>query len=101
HVAMMRRDQVQQMQPAIFRWWHQMFPSPPVFLHLQFPPERIDQLEPDRDVPHQFAALIESHGEPVFRQMIFPKFSWSVEKNSGQEKIEIQLRIERAEGQRH
>src|SRR5436190_5034616 len=89
------------MQPAIFRWRREIFPGPRVLLRLQFSPEGVHQLEPDRDVPHQFAALVVSHGESVLRQMIFPKFSGIVKENPGYEQIAIKLRINRAKPESH
>src|SRR5438477_5356303 len=89
------------MQAAIFRWRRQIFPGPRVLFRLQFSPERIDQLKPDGDVPHQFTALVISHGESVLRQMVFPKFSGIVEENAGYEQIAIKLRINRAKPESH
>src|SRR5436190_8413965 len=89
------------MQPAIFRWRREIFPGPRVLLRLQFSPEGVHQLEPDRDVPHQFAALVVSHGESILWQMIFPKFSGIVKENPGYEQITIKLRINRAKSEGH
>ena len=43
----------------------------------------------------QFAAFVVAHRETGFRQLIFPKLAGVVKKNSGNEQIEIQLRIQR------
>ena len=65
-LAVMRSDQVEQMQAHIFRGGGQLFPFVPV-IHQQLAPDRVDQLEADRDMTHQLAPLVIAHGETVLR----------------------------------
>src|SRR5438034_11458364 len=72
----------------------EVFPSTCI-LHADFSPERIDELKADRDMAHELAAFIVVHVETILGHLVFPQFSAIVKQNAGQQKIGIQLWIER------
>ena len=49
-LPVMCADQMQQMQPHVFRFRREVFPDFRIFGR-DFSPDRVDQLEPDRNVP--------------------------------------------------
>ena len=51
-------------------------------------------------MPHQFAALVVTHDESTFGKRVFPKLAAIVKQNAGEQKIEIELRIERRDRHR-
>ena len=62
------------MYAHIFRERSIRFPEVCVF-DGKLLPQRIDDLEPDRNVTDQFAKLVVAHNEAGFRKLVFPKFT--------------------------
>src|SRR6202022_3777504 len=90
-LTVMRADKMKQMQSHVFGWRRQIFPGLRIF-DAQLSPDGIDQFETDRNMAHQISALIVTHCKARFRQLVLPKLSRVVEKNAGEQKIDIQLR---------
>ena len=67
----------------------------------EFLPERVNQLDSNGDVPDQFAELIIAHNKARFGELVFPNFTRVMKENTGDQKIEIQLRIKRRDLCRH
>jgi len=92
-LAVMGGHQMQQVQADILRCGREGFP----FLQREFPPEGVDQLDPDADVPEEFAADFTGHVEALFRRAHFPEFSRVVEKHPGEKEVAVQVGVDIAE----
>src|SRR5450755_2317317 len=95
----MRSDEMQKMHAHVVRWRREIFPCLRVFC-AQFAPKRVDELESDGDVPDQFAAFVVTHDETVFGKAILPKLAGIMKEDTGNQKIDIQFRIERRNAKR-
>ena len=84
------------MHSHVFRCRREIFPRFGVF-DAQSSPQRVYQFESDGDVPHQFAQFVITHYESVLRQRVLPKFTGVVEKNSREQQVKVQLRVERCD----
>ena len=88
-LAMMRSDQVQQMETTVLHWRSELLPFGHALVGLDFSPKRIDQIHPERDVANDFALFVKRHAETGFGQIIFPKLAGIVEKNPGHQEIKV------------
>src|SRR5437016_7538154 len=88
---MMRTNEMQKMYAHILRGRTILFPHICVFGGEPLP-QRIDELESDRNVADQFTKLIVAHNEAGFGELVFPKLTRVVKENARDQKIKIQDR---------
>src|SRR5580765_6064097 len=93
----MRTNEMQKMYAHILRGWTILFPHI-CFFGGEPLPQRIDELESDRNVADQFTKLVVAHNETGFGELVFPKLTRVVKENARDQKIKVQLGIERRDG---
>ena len=91
---MVRGDEVQEVQTDILRGGFESFP----IFEREFSPERIHDLDADRNVAEQFATEFARNSKTRLRGAHFPKFAAIVEKHSGEKEVAVEHGIGRANG---